>query len=117
MDDDEYCIICFEGGRDTDLSPPVTCATLVHQPSCACEYLVHPTCWRRWAETVEQQGPTRCLICRSIVERRRPLGELVSEFFETRDEALTRGCTLCCKGLFYASVCALAYVLVAQHHH
>jgi hypothetical protein len=115
QDEDDYCIICFEDANDASGSPPVDCRKLVNQPSCACEYLVHPDCLDRWIDTLGARGPPRCLVCRSVVERRRPLGEVVTEFFEARDEALTRGCTLCCKGMFYASACIMVYVLVASH--
>ena len=114
------CIICFDDGYDNTSSLPVSCDKLLNRTLCECEYFVHPECLDTWFETtVTEEGTAntaRCLVCRSIVERKMSFSELITEMFETNDQTLTRICTWCYKGNFYAICIILIYVLYTTRH-
>lgn len=84
----EHCIICYEI-FDNMGAVTVCSKDIVIARECACNYIVHRTCWERWKE--QRPFPNhdlQCLVCASPVELRRSRCEIMSGFISH-----TRLCT------------------------
>ena len=107
----EPCIICFEEFDDGGAAP-LCSSDIVVTRHCACNYMVHRTCWNRWRkQLLSRRRGLRCLVCSSAVERRRSRGETIAEFIETHEVQSVRACRyivyLVCIAILFIVVCGL----------
>ena len=103
----EPCIICFEEFDDSGAAP-LCSRDIVVARHCACNYMVHRACWDRWRDQrPSRHRDLRCLVCSSVVERRRSRGEIIAEFIETHEVQSARAC----RYIVYV-VCSAIFVVI-----
>jgi hypothetical protein len=70
---------------------------------------LHRACWERWRKQrpLRHRG-LRCLVCSSPVERCRTRGEIIAEFFETREVETA----IVCKYIVYVVIFTLLIIIV-----
>jgi len=104
----EPCIICFEE-FDNEGAAGLYSRDIIVARNCACNYTLHRACWERWREQrPSRRHGLRCLVCSSPVERRRSRGEIIAEFFETREVETA----IVCKYIVYVVIFTLLIIIV-----
>ena len=77
----EPCIICYDS-EDEHGNMPVASSDFLQTNLCNCEYMVHASCMRHWLAARPINLPShqiRCLVCSSIVEKKRSVGDRLRE--------------------------------------